>query len=176
MPRRPASCSALGAARPAQRRPRPGTGCFAAPATPASRCPADAERACAPELPSAPASIAHRPRHRARAPARRDDGRVRDAPLPRRAAGRRARHRQEPLARRGRGSRARRRRARPRGGRAYEAESIRPFALFVDALRRLEPAAAAAVFDRGDLVESRSPVRAASASSSPSAPARSPSC
>ena len=33
---------------------------------------------------------------------------------------------------------------------AYEAESIRPFALFVDALRRLEPAAAAAVFDRGD--------------------------
>src|SRR5688572_11778832 len=33
---------------------------------------------------------------------------------------------------------------------AYEAESIRPFALFVDALRKLEPAAAAAVFDRGD--------------------------
>jgi DNA-binding SARP family transcriptional activator len=33
---------------------------------------------------------------------------------------------------------------------AYEAESIRPFALFVDALRRLEPAAAAAVFDRAD--------------------------
>jgi DNA-binding SARP family transcriptional activator len=33
---------------------------------------------------------------------------------------------------------------------AYEAESIRPFALFVDALRKLEPAAAAAVFERGD--------------------------
>ena len=33
---------------------------------------------------------------------------------------------------------------------AYEAESIRPFALFVDALRRLEPNAAAAVFARGD--------------------------
>jgi DNA-binding SARP family transcriptional activator/energy-coupling factor transporter ATP-binding protein EcfA2 len=33
---------------------------------------------------------------------------------------------------------------------AYEAESIRPFALFVDALRKLEPAAAAAVFDRSD--------------------------
>jgi DNA-binding SARP family transcriptional activator len=33
---------------------------------------------------------------------------------------------------------------------AYEAESIRPFALFVDALRKLEPSAAAAVFERGD--------------------------
>ena len=33
---------------------------------------------------------------------------------------------------------------------AYESESIRPFALFVDALRKLEPAAAAAVFARGD--------------------------
>jgi DNA-binding SARP family transcriptional activator len=33
---------------------------------------------------------------------------------------------------------------------AYEAESIRPFALFIDALRKLEPAAATAVFDRGD--------------------------
>ncbi|HEY3519248.1 MAG TPA: AAA family ATPase, partial [Gammaproteobacteria bacterium] len=33
---------------------------------------------------------------------------------------------------------------------SYEAESIRPFALFVDALRKLEPAAAASVFDRGD--------------------------
>jgi DNA-binding SARP family transcriptional activator len=33
---------------------------------------------------------------------------------------------------------------------AYESESIRPFALFVDALRKLEPAAAASVFDRGD--------------------------
>jgi len=33
---------------------------------------------------------------------------------------------------------------------AYEAESIRPFALFVDALRKLDPTTAAAVFDRGD--------------------------
>ena len=33
---------------------------------------------------------------------------------------------------------------------AYEAESIRPFALFIDALRKLEPGAATAVFDRGD--------------------------
>jgi DNA-binding SARP family transcriptional activator len=33
---------------------------------------------------------------------------------------------------------------------AYEAESIRPFALFVDALRRLAPNAAAAVFAAGD--------------------------
>jgi hypothetical protein len=33
---------------------------------------------------------------------------------------------------------------------AYEAESIRPFALFVDALRKLEPSAAAAVFEPSD--------------------------
>jgi DNA-binding SARP family transcriptional activator len=33
---------------------------------------------------------------------------------------------------------------------SYEAESIRPFALFVDALRKLDPSAAAAVFERGD--------------------------
>jgi len=33
---------------------------------------------------------------------------------------------------------------------AYEAESIRPFALFVDALRKLEPSTAAAVFAPGD--------------------------
>ncbi len=33
---------------------------------------------------------------------------------------------------------------------AYEAESIRPFALFVDALRKVDPAAASAVFDRGE--------------------------
>jgi len=33
---------------------------------------------------------------------------------------------------------------------AYEAESIRPFALFVDALRKLGPNAATAVFERGD--------------------------
>ncbi len=33
---------------------------------------------------------------------------------------------------------------------AYEAESIRPFALFIDALRKLDPGAATAVFDRGD--------------------------
>jgi DNA-binding SARP family transcriptional activator len=33
---------------------------------------------------------------------------------------------------------------------AYEAESIRPFALFIDALRKHDPAAAASVFDRGD--------------------------
>src|SRR5690606_23653710 len=33
---------------------------------------------------------------------------------------------------------------------AYEAESIRPFALFVDALRRHEPTAAAAVFAPAD--------------------------
>ena len=38
---------------------------------------------------------------------------------------------------------------------AYEAESIRPFALFVDALRKLEPAAAAAVFERGDVEPNR---------------------
>ncbi len=33
---------------------------------------------------------------------------------------------------------------------AYEAEAMRPFALFVDALRKLEPAAATTVFDRGE--------------------------
>jgi DNA-binding SARP family transcriptional activator len=33
---------------------------------------------------------------------------------------------------------------------AYEAESIRPFALFIDALRKLDPTAATAVFDRDD--------------------------
>ena len=33
---------------------------------------------------------------------------------------------------------------------SYEAESIRPFALFIDALRKLEPTAVATVFDRGD--------------------------
>jgi hypothetical protein len=37
---------------------------------------------------------------------------------------------------------------------AYEAESIRPFALFVDALRKLEPNAAAAVFARGEATSS----------------------
>jgi DNA-binding SARP family transcriptional activator len=35
---------------------------------------------------------------------------------------------------------------------AYESESIRPFALFVDALRKLGPNAVPAVFDRGDSV------------------------
>ena len=58
---------------------------------------------------------------------------------------------------------------------AYEAESIRPFALFVDALRKLEPAAVTAVFDRGDLERTAIGFSSALPSSSPSARARSPS-
>ena len=66
-------------------------------------------------------------------------GRIGAAPLPRRAAARRARHRQEPPARGGRRPRPRSGRRRARGERPTKSESIRPFALWIDALRKLEP-------------------------------------